>query len=97
MKNQEIINYESYPIDLPDHPVRMAVIERVQAELAEDGCALLKNFLSPGGLEALLGEAAERRPLAYFSEQKQTSAYLNNPDPAHAEERAPWISAKSKN
>ena len=81
MQCEALINHSQYPIDQKDSPIRQAVIARVQADLEKDGCALLKNFLSARGLEALLNEAQTRRPQAYFSEQKRTSAYLNNPDP----------------
>ena len=80
MHSRNLINYSKYPLDQRHNPVRQAVIEGVQAELEQDGCALLKDFLSQTGLNALLEEAQARRPMAYFSEQKRTNAYLNNPD-----------------
>ena len=86
MECRSLINYENYPIDQLDNPVRREVIDRVRAELDEDGCALLKGFLSTEGLRTLLAEARERRPLAHFSEQKHTSAYLNNTDPDYPED-----------
>ena len=53
----EIINYSRYPIDQPGNPDRQAVIDQVKSELADDGCAVIRNFLSDQGLEALLNEA----------------------------------------
>ena len=82
MQCTEIINHASYPIDELDNPRRQAVIDAVREELAADGCALVKDFLSPAGLESLLAEAMERRDYAYFSEQKMTNAYLNDGDPS---------------
>ena len=76
----EIINHARYPINEADNPDRQSVIDAARQALADDGCALIKDFLSPAGLDALLGEAMERRSQAYFSEQKMTNAYLNNGD-----------------
>jgi hypothetical protein len=80
MQPKDLINHHQYPIDELAHPRRRQVIQRVRAELESDGCALLREFLSEAGLSVLLGEALERRPKAFFSEQKRTNAYLNNPD-----------------
>jgi hypothetical protein len=77
----EIINYASYPIDQLESPGRQQAIERVRAELADDGCAIVRNFFSPSGLRALLTEACERKPQTYYSEHKQCNVYLNDGDP----------------
>ena len=54
MRCTDIINHSSYPIDELENPRRKTVIDTVRKELAKDGCALVKNFLSPAGLNALL-------------------------------------------
>ena len=83
----EIINYQRYPIDLADDPRRRAAVDRVRAELASDGCAVVRNFFSQAGLAALLAEAEARKPQTYYSPSKACNVYLNdgNPDfpPAH--------------
>lgn len=76
----QIINHDRYPIGEYDNPLRTAAIEQVRAELAEDGCAVVREFFSPAGLEALLDEASTRKEKAYFSPKKQCNVYLNDGD-----------------
>ena len=83
---RETINHSRYPIDLPGDPDRQAIIDQVRSELAEDGCAVIRNFLSERGLQALLHEANERKAQTYYSERKQCNVYLNDGDPAFADE-----------
>ena len=82
----EIINHRQYPIDELDNPLRQAAIDRVRAELADDGCAVVRNFFSSAGLEALLAEANARKPKTYYSPKKLCNVYLNDGDPAFAED-----------
>lgn len=77
----KIINHARYPIDALDNPRRKEIIEQVKSELADDGCAVIRNFFSTGGLEALLAEANERKPETYYSPRKQCNVYLNEGDP----------------
>lgn len=53
----DIINYERYPIDLADDPRRQAAVEKIRAELADGGCAVIREFFSAAGLAALVSEA----------------------------------------
>jgi hypothetical protein len=82
----EIINHSRYPIDAPNNPLRKAVIEQVKSELACDGCAVIRDFFSARGLEALLAEANERKPETYYSPRKQCNVYLNEGDPVLPED-----------
>ena len=77
----EIINHTHYPLDEPDNPRRLAIIDQIKSELAGDGCAVIRNFFSTRGLAALLSEANERKTQTYFSERKQCNVYLNDGDP----------------
>ncbi len=77
----EIINHARYPIDRPGDPLRHAVIEQVRRELAADGCAVIREFFSPAGLDALLGEARNRLAQTYYSPAKLCNVYLNDGDP----------------
>ena len=61
---------------------RQAIIERIKHELADDGCAVIRNFFSPAGLAALLEEANQRKPDAYYSKRKECNVYLNDGDAA---------------
>ncbi len=61
----DIINHERYPIDRADDPHRRTAVEQVRAELATDGCAVIRDFFSEAGLAALVDEAEGRKPQAY--------------------------------
>jgi hypothetical protein len=76
----EIINHALYPIDDPDNPARQGIIEQVKSDLADDGCAVIRNFFSPSGLSTLLAEANQRKAQTYYSERKQCNVYLNDGD-----------------
>lgn len=52
----DIINTELYPIHDSGHVRLQALIEHARAELAEDGCCLLKDFLRPEALERARAE-----------------------------------------
>ena len=52
----DLIDLECYPIDRACD-ARDALIESVRADLARDGCAVIKGFLTPEGIEALRREA----------------------------------------
>ena len=83
---RQIINHRKYPIDEPGHPARAAAIERVRASLADDGCAVIRDFFSSEGLQALLAEAEARKSQAYYSPSKLCNVYLNDGDPAYPED-----------
>ena len=76
----DLIKYGQYPIDQPQHKNSQAIISQIKAGLAEDGCAVVRNFLSEEGLQALLSEAEARKPQAYYSKNKDCNVYLNEGD-----------------
>ena len=49
---QNLVNIDAYPIHV-DGEKRDAVLNNVRDSLAFDGCAVLKNFLTPEGIAAL--------------------------------------------
>lgn len=53
---RNLVNIADYPIHI-DGDKRDAVLKTVRENLAMDGCAVLKNFLTPEGIEALTQEA----------------------------------------
>ena len=79
---RDIINHALYPIDESDAQARQGIIERIKDELADDGCAVIRNFFSSAGLAALLEEANQRKPEAYYSQSKECNVYLNDGDTA---------------
>jgi len=83
---REIIDHDRYPIDDLDGDLRRSVVGRIKRELADDGCAVVSNFLSPAGLDLLLSEATTRAEHAYHSPNKRCNVYLGDGDPAYADE-----------
>ena len=81
---KNIINHALYPIDESDAQARQEIIERIKHELADDGCAVIRNFFSSAGLAALLEEANQRKSEAYYSQSKECNVYLNDGDTAFA-------------
>ena len=81
---RDIINHALYPIDESNAQTRQGIIERIKHELADDGCAVIRNFFSSAGLAALLEEANQRKPEAYYSQSKECNVYLNDGDTAFA-------------
>jgi len=79
----EIINHELYPIDQAGDPRREGIVEQVRQQLADDGCAVIRNFFSEAGLAALLAEASERKSQTYFSPSKECNIYLNDGNPEY--------------
>tara|TARA_B100001079_G_scaffold268510_1_gene279016 strand:- start:364 stop:1224 length:861 start_codon:yes stop_codon:yes gene_type:complete len=77
--NEMINSY--YAVDQPGHPNRQKTISLVQEELANDGCAVIRNFFSEEGLNALLGEAQDRIEQTYYSPKKQCNVYLGDGNP----------------
>ena len=73
------INLEDYPIHTAG-PVLDRVVDSVRDELRKDGCAVLKNFLTPVGVEALVAEANSVCDKGFRS-QAHTNAYFTKDDP----------------
>ena len=80
LKILDILDHQRYPVADLDSPARAALITQVQAGLAKDGCAVIKNFLSEAGLQGLLKEALERKQQAYYSAKKHCNVYLSDGD-----------------
>lgn len=77
---RELINHGEYPVEDLDDSKRQKTIEQIRAELAEDGCAVIQDFISADGLQKLLAEAQERKYRAYFSPNKLCNVYLGDGD-----------------
>ncbi len=78
---QQIIDQDRYPIAAADSPQRREVVDDVRTSLADDGCAVLRGFLSGDGHAALLAEAAEREHLAFYNPVNKANVHLGDPDP----------------
>ncbi len=74
-----LIDLETYPINR-DGPRRDAVVERVRADLARDGCAVLRSFLTPVAIGRLTEEADSAAPHGFRSFNR-TNVYFTADNP----------------
>lgn len=75
-----LIDYQRYPIDQGGSK-REALLERVRSDLARDGCAVIKRFLTPSGIDALAREAESVADKGHRSFNR-TNAYFTKEDPS---------------
>ena len=73
------IDLDRYPIDT-DGPARDEVLAKVRANLARDGCAVLKGFVNSDGIAALTSEAEAVSDKGHRSFNK-TNVYFSQDDP----------------
>ena len=76
----DLIDLDRYPIHRAC-PARDALLARVRADLARNGCAVIKQFLTPGGIAALVQEADRVAETGHRSFSR-TNAYFTRDDPA---------------
>ena len=86
MNVENLIDLNNYPIHRPDSAEYLEIVKSVRLDLAEDGCAVLSNFLSVEGLDTITNEAEERKSQAYYAESKLCNVYLANGNPNEAED-----------
>ena len=86
MNVENLIDLNNYPIHRPNSTEYLEIVKSVRLDLAEDGCAVLSNFLSVEGLETIANEAEERKSQAYYAESKLCNVYLANGNPNEAED-----------
>ncbi|MFC9994826.1 arpA protein [Nocardia sp. NPDC127526] len=63
-----------YPLDAPGSEQWAAAVEAARAELAADGCCVLRGFIRPEDLTTLRTEGVELAPHAYYTVE-QVNAY----------------------
>ena len=73
------INYQQYPIT-GHEPLRDRVVDEVRSALEESGCAVLKGFLTPAGVNAAVVEAEAVSDQGHRS-YSRTNAYFTADDP----------------
>lgn len=78
--SSDLINYAHFPINR-DGSKRDAVLGQVRADLARDGCAVLKGFLTARGVAALAAEADSVASKGHRSFNR-TNAYFTKDDPS---------------
>ena len=74
-----LIDLDRYPIDRPG-PTRDRIVSDMRASLAEDGCAVLKGFLTPQGVAACASEA-DSKATHGFASRNRTNVYFTQDDP----------------
>ncbi|WP_299848565.1 phytanoyl-CoA dioxygenase family protein [uncultured Roseovarius sp.] len=79
-----LIDLERYPIHR-DGAERAAVLAQVRADLARDGCAVVKGFLTPEGIAALTAEAEGVADQGHKSFSR-TNPYFTQDDPGLPED-----------
>ena len=81
---RELIDLDRYPIHA-DGPARNAVLARVRKDLRDDGCAVIKGFLTEFGVAELTKEAdgvAEQGHRSF----NRTNVYFTKDDPSLPED-----------
>ena len=75
---QSLIDFDRYPIDRPGLG-RDEVLAGVQDDLKKDGCAVVKGFLTPEGVAAIVAEADSVSDKGHKSGAR-TNAYFTRDD-----------------
>ena len=79
MKGADLIDLDRYPLH-EDGPRLDAVLRQVREDLEQDGCAVLKGFLTDAGITALTEEAESVADRGHRSFSR-TNAYFTADDP----------------
>ena len=76
---ETIIDLSRYPLSSPDSAEYESLIKDIQANLAKDGCAVLKGFVRRDAIESLIAEADQASGNAHKS-MNRTNAYFTRDD-----------------
>ncbi len=79
MDYRQLVDIARYPVDAPGAVLEERIAE-ARESLAEDGCAVLRGFLTAAGVAALCDEADRAAPFAHRSFNR-TNAYFTRDDP----------------
>ena len=79
----EIIRLDEYPLDEPDSVRRRRAVEEARTSLEREGCAVIRNFVSPAAVAAINEEILERRPTTHFSTQSMNPYFHVTPNPRY--------------
>jgi len=67
-----IVNFDEYPLDQPDSAAYSAVVQKLRAQLAEDGCAHVPDFIQEEVKQQLQAESEALAPQAHYHANKVT-------------------------
>ncbi|MFI6865437.1 arpA protein [Nocardia sp. NPDC050406] len=79
------VDTERYPLDAPEGERWVDAVRRARAELAADGCCVLRGFLRDSALETLRAEGVALAPRAYYTVER-VNAYNISLDTALPED-----------
>lgn len=82
---ESYIDLDTYPIHQPDSAICKALLKRIQSDLADDGCSVLRNFVHSDGVARLIEEADRTAPNGHRSFNR-TNAYFTQDNPELPEE-----------
>lgn len=77
----DIIDSDTYPIHRPDTKAYQDLVARCQAQIADPGCVVLKDFIRPEALEAMKRETVELSAYGHYNDTK-TNPYNSADDPS---------------
>ena len=75
------INLRRYPIDKQQEKKFLALVSQIRSDLAQDGCAVVKGFLTDAGVKAAVAEADSVADMAHRS-YNSTNIYFTQDDEA---------------
>ncbi|MEO1611430.1 MAG: 2OG-Fe(II) oxygenase [Pseudomonadota bacterium] len=75
---REIIDLKAYPIDRPDEPAALSLIEDCRAKLAADGMFTLDGFMRPEAVEAALAPLSPKFEVESFLHQRSHNIYFKD-------------------
>jgi len=78
---EQAVNTSHYPLAEPDGLAWRSAVARVRAELAADGCSVLRDFIRPARLTTLGEQCASIAGRAY-DEVRTVNVYNTAPDPS---------------
>jgi len=80
MMMDELLQLDRYPLDAPDNADYRDLVARTRAGLSQDGCAVLRGFIKPDAVPALVQEADAVSDKGHRSFNR-TNAYFTQDDP----------------
>ena len=81
MDISNLVDLERYPLNAEGSVDFTALLETTRASLEQDGCAVLKGFIRPAALPALVAEAENAAPNGHRS-FNETNVYFTKDDPS---------------
>ncbi len=76
-----LIDFDRYRLRDKDDPRRATAVERVRAELHDDGCAVIRDIVPPEAIAELHNEIIDNLDSAHFSTQTINPYFHTEPDP----------------